>query len=31
MDFYQKNSPFACLLSDERPMEIIRRFKYGYE
>lgn len=31
MDFYRKSSPFACLLSDEERMEIIRRFKYDHE
>ncbi|WP_018274669.1 hypothetical protein WKI13_10460 [Teredinibacter turnerae] len=31
MDFYRKSSPFACLLSDEQCMGIIRRFKYDYE
>ncbi|WP_019606228.1 hypothetical protein [Teredinibacter turnerae] len=31
MDFYRKSSPFACLLSDEQRMEIIRRFKYDHE
>ena len=31
MDFYRKSSPFACLLSDEERMEIIRRFKFDHE
>jgi hypothetical protein len=31
MDFYRKSSPFACLLSSEERMEIIRRFKYEHE
>ncbi|ACR11535.1 hypothetical protein TERTU_2389 [Teredinibacter turnerae T7901] len=31
MDFYRKSSPFACLLSDEQRMKIIRRFKYDHE
>lgn len=31
MDYFRKSSPFACLLSDEERMEIIRRFKYDYE
>lgn len=27
MDFYRKSSQFACSLSDEQRIEIIRRFK----
>ena len=31
MDFYRKSSPFACLLSSEQRMEILRKFKYDHD
>jgi hypothetical protein len=30
-DLYRKSSPFACLLSEDERLEIIRGVKYDYE
>lgn len=29
MDFYRKSSPFACLLSDDDRISIIRKYKFN--